>query len=847
MSKNTLQLQKLAKKQKNLLDLQLDPQVRNRNAEPLYISQKSSKAQTQIAHSTLVHTRTTPPAQSKLFHQSPLTVSLMRSVAVFLIVMLNWVTVSHVGSTISYYNDVDYVRADVEAGLVDFTLSLTPFASLAIDGQSGSSIFVLPESLSNPFRYFASSTLFSGDLDFCASLTAHAFNGETLMYEGPLMELSTDITEAIDEWKLIVTAGQPFANAECSFALDFNGWQTRHDHPTFKAGGYTDTERVTQTVLSPGIRINKILPVGYIDGGSGDVTVVSVVENEGGTNEITIVDECCEESDTDCVHDEGDVTIVNTNNETSDTTVTIYAESGTVTGTTYTPAEWVELYNQTGATVSIEDWLLCDNTSCVQLDGVPDIAPYGFLVIAESIDDLAHAYLPPTLPVHILGTTIGDGLGDSADMLELRKPSGVAVDAMNYGDPDHTWPNYVPSVWTPGVIAPGPHEALSRIPTSKDTDTPDDWGIRSLPTIDLIYPDENGSYIWYWFTDYTILWDASMATGVSEDLLITLTKVFDTDGDLTLDPDDTHEVIAENIPNTGSYVHTLPGGTVGYLWIVVTAIHPDNPLLSAHTASGLIFDPVPPDMWEENPDLVVEMVVSGADYPEEPEPQPATDTLADTPDAPQDVADTSDDTDADTITAPDETNATPEETPSETTVDSTEPTSEEESGTASTDESADPDTTSATDEAPADTGDEDISSETDDHLAPTTDDESPADDTAPTNTQAESLPAEEEIESAETIETQAVTESEQEGQSEPDHTPDIPAVPDTPDFPSTQDIPDTTEPLPPVPDPVETPEEPTINPADTEPTEPIGPTEELAGRDEETPAEAVTETYEEGA
>jgi len=80
---------------------------------------------------------------------------------------------SSIGGTTSFYNDDETAHDNVfTAGLVDFVLTDTPFASAA--STTDWTVDVTPHEASNPFYYYASSTDLMGNSELCNALTVTA-------------------------------------------------------------------------------------------------------------------------------------------------------------------------------------------------------------------------------------------------------------------------------------------------------------------------------------------------------------------------------------------------------------------------------------------------------------------------------------------------------------------------------------------------------------------------------------------------------------------------------------------------------------------------------------------------
>ena len=200
-----------------------------------------------------------------------------------------------------------------------------------------------------------------------------------------------------------------------------------------------------------------------------------------------------------------------------------------------------------------------------------------------------------------LNSSIGNGLANGGDRLILKRPDGVVVDEMNWqGDT---------GVWNPGAVDVAEGNVLARMPSGYDTDQPSDWQELLLPSVDLIYPDEAGSYIWYWGDSHTIEWSATNNNGPDSDLDISIFFVKDVNQDTVISPGDTVHTIVETTDNDGAFTWTVPSGFIGYIWIHLIATGPENPMLNSGTISGRIYDPYPLYIGPANiipPELPVE-------------------------------------------------------------------------------------------------------------------------------------------------------------------------------------------------------------------------------------------------
>ena len=260
--------------------------------------------------------------------------------------------------------------------------------------------------------------------------------------------------------------------------------------------------------------------------------------------------------------------------------------------------EWIELYNKTDEPVDVSGWTLCDNKSCDVLPASPSVPAEGFAVITGATTTLDYWHIPDSIVKIILADgKIGNGLHNDNDMLSLTSSDGTVMDRMNYGTPDPGWNHYnALNVWNPGAVDVAEGNTLARSPIGYDTNQPGDFVELGPPTVDLIYPDEDGSYTWYWTYNYDIEWAAINLNGDDEDLSINLYWIRDDDGSETITDGDTTNLIVEGTENDGIYNWTVPSGFLGYIWIKIVAVGPENPMLNDISISGDIWDPPTPEI-----------------------------------------------------------------------------------------------------------------------------------------------------------------------------------------------------------------------------------------------------------
>lgn len=136
--------------------------------------------------------------------------------------------------------------------------------------------------------------------------------------------------------------------------------------------------------------------------------------------------------------------------------------------------EWVELFNPTANPISVNGWIIKDDT--VQTDTLPNVSiPAGGYAVLVSSDTLINTATLSALIIPLDTTGVGNGLNNTGgDSVELRN-GAVTVDAMNYGD--------VHTFFTGTLSIPTVGKTLSRKPNGIDTDLVGDWVTSTTSTI----------------------------------------------------------------------------------------------------------------------------------------------------------------------------------------------------------------------------------------------------------------------------------------------------------------------------------------------------------------------------
>jgi len=226
------------------------------------------------------------------------------------------------------------------------------------------------------------------------------------------------------------------------------------------------------TISTALLGANHILIERVFIGGTGGGGVVcplinsnaSIVDSSG-VNTIIITNNCHV-----TINSNTTVTVTNTNDQSSSSGSATDAgntnggsatsgdssnsNSTTTTVTIGGPAEqWVELYNPTTATISVDGWTLHDDSTTADTLPARTIRPGHALFVRASL----------------FGGTIGNGLNGAGDQLVLDDKTGALVDELSWGTDV--------SIMNPSVAAIPAGGTAQRISPTTDTDTAADWQV----------------------------------------------------------------------------------------------------------------------------------------------------------------------------------------------------------------------------------------------------------------------------------------------------------------------------------------------------------------------------------
>ncbi len=149
--------------------------------------------------------------------------------------------------------------------------------------------------------------------------------------------------------------------------------------------------------------------------------------------------------------------------------------------------EFVEILNPTDAEVTLAGWQIGDNSST---DALPafTLPPHSYAVIAAKEEAFRSTYPAFTGRLIVLGSSIGNGLSNTGDVVRLIAPDGSQIDGMSYGAES--------AVFDPPCPKARPGESLARW-SAVDTDSAADWmtvpapnpgeSVRATPTPTVTY------------------------------------------------------------------------------------------------------------------------------------------------------------------------------------------------------------------------------------------------------------------------------------------------------------------------------------------------------------------------
>jgi hypothetical protein len=188
-----------------------------------------------------------------------------KTIAILLIIGLNYSSLFVIGETFAYYNDMEISTGNTyAAGVLDFSLTNTgieEFIGVTL-GEDIKFVSVLTKTTNSfDIQYQASAEKISGNDNFCNALKLEVFHS-TASYDGLLLSFSTPTTTALGTWAFEVSLPSTATNvphgAVCEIDFVFKGWQT--DVINYNDSGFSDEERIRLRLTSRMIVLNEFLP-----------------------------------------------------------------------------------------------------------------------------------------------------------------------------------------------------------------------------------------------------------------------------------------------------------------------------------------------------------------------------------------------------------------------------------------------------------------------------------------------------------------------------------------------------------------------------------------------------------
>lgn len=135
--------------------------------------------------------------------------------------------------------------------------------------------------------------------------------------------------------------------------------------------------------------------------------------------------------------------------------------------------EWLEIMNRTSQKIDLTGWKIADNS---EADVIPPLTlpPGGLAVIAARVDFYVNFPGFSGTIVFIADGTVGNGLSNTGDCLVLLDPTGMAIDALSYGDNT--------TVLSPPCQDVAEGHSLERLPAGLDTNQASDFVDNNAPS-----------------------------------------------------------------------------------------------------------------------------------------------------------------------------------------------------------------------------------------------------------------------------------------------------------------------------------------------------------------------------
>ncbi|MFH1990587.1 MAG: TasA family protein [Patescibacteria group bacterium] len=187
--------------------------------------------------------------------------SIAKIVAVLLIIGLNWVGLSAVVGTFTYFNDTETAEQNVYmVGSLDMALtSAGNFFPQLTPSQNSSRDITVANQGSLDFRYKVKINNLSGNLSFCNNLNLKATLNSGILYDGSLAGFKIATTTNLGAINFTASSNAHGFNQACNFDLVFTAWQVNLDNENL---GFNDEESISNSIAGgqDDVVLNEFLP-----------------------------------------------------------------------------------------------------------------------------------------------------------------------------------------------------------------------------------------------------------------------------------------------------------------------------------------------------------------------------------------------------------------------------------------------------------------------------------------------------------------------------------------------------------------------------------------------------------
>lgn len=178
---------------------------------------------------------------------------------VIVLVSIFFASLSFIGSTVSYFNDVEVSEDNsMVAQILDFEVSVSSaaygFEENVLDTENGALVsLIAPVEGSTDALYRIHAEQISGTVLFCDAILADI--DAPFIYGGALLSLNQESVVFGGEWSFVITLDSDVVGLtpgeECVIDLVYTAWDADVDEGT----GYSDVERVQLTFTAPGAQL----------------------------------------------------------------------------------------------------------------------------------------------------------------------------------------------------------------------------------------------------------------------------------------------------------------------------------------------------------------------------------------------------------------------------------------------------------------------------------------------------------------------------------------------------------------------------------------------------------------